>query len=423
MIKNERYAVGLDIGSSKIACVITDLRDGGAVQVVGVGQTPSKGLRRGVVVNLDATVQAVKAAVDEAELMAGVTVEAATVGIAGAHIRSFNSRGVVAVSGRDHTVSRDDLRRVMEAAQAVTIPHDREILHVLPQEFVLDDQAGISSPLGMNGSHLEANVHIVTAATTSVQNIVTCVNRAGIEVRHTVLEQLAAAESTLSNDEKELGVALIDIGGSVTSLAILEKGSIWHTAVLPAGGEHFSNDLAVGLRTPVPDAERLKKRYGCALPSLLQDNTSIEVPSVGGRKPRLLSLGVMAEILQPRAEEIFTLIHNEIVRAGFDKQLNAGIVLTGGGSLLPGTNEIAEQVFNLPVRTGSPEGLEGLTEPAAGPQYATAVGLALYGARHQAPRRRAALPINVGLLGRVGGRVREWFYEMFRMWGVMHDHN
>ena len=245
----------------------------------------------------------------------------------------------------------------MDAARAVSIPQDREILHVLPQEFVLDDQGGITQPMGMTGSRLEANVHIVTAATTSIQNLVTCVNRAGIEVRDTVLEQLAASESVLTNDERDLGVALIDIGGGTTDLAIFEKGSIWHTAVLPAGGDHFTNDLAVGLRTPIPDAERLKKKFGCALATLVEGEEAIEVPSVGGRKPRMLSRQVMAEILQPRAEEIFTLIHEEVVRAGFEKLLNAGVVLTGGGSLLPGMVEVAEQVFDLPVRLGAPAGV------------------------------------------------------------------
>ena len=413
MAKNERYVVGLDIGTTKITCVATELRDGGAVHVVGLGESPSRGLRKGVVVNLDATVQAIKAAVEEAELMAGVNVESATVGIAGGHIRSFNSRGVVAVPGKERIVSREDLRRVLDAAQAVSIPQDREILHVLPQEFVLDEQGGISSPVGMLGSRLEANVHIVTAASTSVQNLVTCVNRAGVEVRDTVLEQLAGAESTLTADEKELGVALIDIGGGTTDLAIFEKGAIWHTAVLPVGGAHFTNDLAVGLRTPSPEAERLKLKHGCALSSLVEESAAIEVPSVGGRKPRLLSLQVLSEILQPRAEEIFTLIHEEVVRAGFERQLNAGVVLTGGGSLLPGMTDVAEQVFDLPVRSGVPGGAEGLIQPASGPQHATSIGLALYGARHQSPRRRMPLPIDPGLFGRVGDRVKAWFAEMF----------
>jgi cell division protein FtsA len=409
MAKHERYVVGLDIGTTKISCVVAEVKENGDARVVGLGRAPSRGLRKGLVVNLDATVDAVKTAVEEAELMAGVSVELATVGIAGGHIRSFNSRGVVAVSGRDRTVSREDVRRVMEAAKAVSIPPDREILHVLPQEFVLDDHGGISSPIGLVGSRLEANVHIITAATTSVQNLVTCANRAGIEVRDTVLEQLAASESVLTEDERELGVALIDMGGGTTDLAIFEKASIWHTAVLPVGGDHFTNDLAVGLRTPIPDAERLKTKHGCALAMMVEENEAVEVPTVGGRKPRLLSMQVMAEILEPRAEEIFTLIREEIARAGFEKALNAGVVLAGGGSLLPGMTEVAEQVFDLPVRHGQPRGAQGMIEPSAGPQHSTAVGLALYGAQHHKTIRRVPLPVAVGAIT----KVRQWFSEVF----------
>jgi len=413
MGKNERYVVGLDIGTTKICCMIGEVRESGAVNVVGLGESASRGLRKGIVVNLDATVEAVKTAVAEAELMAGVNVESATIGIAGGHIRSFNSRGVVSVSSRDRVVSREDLRRVMEAARAVSIPQDREIMHVLPQEFVIDEHGGISAPVGLVGSRLEANVHIVTAGTTSIQNLVTCANRAGIEVRDTVLEQLAASESALNEDEKELGVAMIDIGGGTTDLAIFDKGSIWHTAVLPVGGDHFTNDLAVGLRTPIPDAERLKKKHGCALSSMVEENDAVEVPTVGGRKPRLLSQQVMAEILQPRAEEIFSLLRDEMARAGFDKMLNAGVVLTGGGCLLPGTIEIAEQIFDMPVRVGEAGGAEGLVDPTCGPQHAAAVGLALYSARHHKETRRAPLGMPIGPLGRVGDRMRTWISEMF----------
>jgi len=414
MAKNERYVVGIDIGTTRICCVVGEMKEDGEVHIVGLGEAVSRGLRKGIVVNLDTTVDAVKSAVEEAELMSGLNLESATVGIAGGHIRSFNSRGVVTVSGRDRAVSEDDVRRVMEAARAVSIPQDREILHVLPQEFVLDDQNGIANPVGLVGSRLEANVHIVTAATTSVQNLVSCINRAGVEVREPVLEQLAVAESVLSEDEKELGVALIDIGGGTTDLAIFEKGSLWHTAVLAVGGDHFTNDLAVGLRTPIPDAERLKLKHGCALASLIEENDAIEVPTVGGRKPRLLSHQVLAEILQPRAEEVFRLFHEEVVRAGFDKLLNAGVVLTGGGSLLPGINEVAEQIFDMPVRHGHPTGAEGLMQPASGAQYATAVGMALYGARYQKqPGHRLPLTIPHSGLRGVGGRVRAWFSEMF----------
>ncbi len=415
MPKSEHYTVGLDIGTTHICCVVGEVNERGQVDIVGLGEAPSRGLRKGVVVNVDATVHAVKAAVEEAELMAGLNIESAVVGIAGGHIRSFNSRGVVAVAGRDRTIVPDDVKRVMDAARAVSIPQDREVLHVLPQEFVVDDEHGIASPVGLVGAKLEANVHIITAATTSVQNLVSCANRSGIEVRDTVLEQCAVAEAVLSKDEKDLGVALIDIGGGTTDMAIFEKGSIWFTAVLPVGGDHFTNDLAVGLRTPIPDAERLKKSQGCALASLVQENTVIEVPTVGGRKSRQLSHQVMAEILQPRAQEIFTLFHNEIVRAGFDKMLNAGVVLTGGGSLLPGMTEMAEQVFDMPVRLGKPSGAGGLVEPFSGPQHAAAIGLALYGARHldEGAKRRIPLALQTSGIGKVGGRVRQWLTEMF----------
>jgi len=302
---------------------------------------------------------------------------------------------------------------VLDAARAVSIPADREIVHVLPQEFVVDEHGGIAAPIGLVGSRLEANVHIVTGSTTTIQNLVSCANRAGIEVRDTVLEQLAVAESVLSDDERQLGVAMIDIGGGTTDLAIFDRGSIWHTAVLPVGGDHFTNDLAVGLRTPIPDAERIKQKHGCTLSSLVDESQVVEVPTVGGRKPRLLSQQVMAEILQPRAEEIFTLLRDEISRVGYDSMLNAGIVLAGGGSLLPGMIEIAEQVFEMPVRQGEPGGAEGLVDPACGPQHTSAVGLAVYCAKHRKEMRRAPLGVPMGPLGRVGDRVKTWFSGIF----------
>jgi cell division protein FtsA len=408
MPKNERYIVGLDIGTHTICCIVAEMREGGSVEVVGYGSAPSRGLRKDSVVHPEATVEAIKTAVEEAELMAGVAVDRAVVGIAGAHIRSFNSRGVIHVTGKDGSVSRDDLRRVMDAARAVSIPSDREVLHVLPQEFVLDEHGGIAQPVGMNGSKLEANVHIVTASTTAIQNLINCVNQAGIEVRDTVLEQLAIAESVLSRDERELGVALIDVGGGTTDLAVFERGALWHTAVLPVGGDHFTNDLAVGLRTPIPDAERLKIKFGSALSTLVDGDEAIEVPSVGGRRPRLLSRQVMAEILQPRAEEVFALIRAEIARAGFERLLNAGVVLSGGGSLLPGMVEVAESVFGLPVRTGSLSGVPNIDDPGAASPYATALGLALFGFKNQSIRpQKSAIP-NF-LPHWLGVRVRTWF--------------
>jgi len=415
MGKNGRNVVGLDIGTSQVCCIVGEMLPEGGMQIVGLGEAVSRGLRKGVVVNMDATVDAIKAAVEEAELMAGITINEATIGIAGGHIRSFNSRGVIAVGGRERVVGQDDINRVMEAARAVSIPQDREILHVLPQEFVLDDQGGIHSPVGLVGSRLEANVHVITAASTSIQNLVSCTNRAGIEVQDTVLQQLAIAEATLSDDERELGVAVIDIGGGTTDLAIFERGSIWHTAVLPVGGDHFTNDLAVGLRTPIPDAERLKKKYGYALSGLVDQQEAIEVPTVGGRKPRLLSYQVLADILQPRAEELFALFRDEIQRAGFDRTLNAGVVLTGGGSLLPGMTEIAEQAFDMPVRLGQPLGVEGFIEPNAGPQYATSIGMGCWSAKHTTVSTRRRLPMSMpqGVVRNVGGRFRAWISEMF----------
>lgn len=412
MARKEEYVVGLDIGTTKICCVVGRIDEAGAVRIEGVGETASRGLRKGVVVNLDATVEAIKSAVEAAEAQAGVQVENATVGIAGAHIRSFNSRGVVAVRGRDGAVDAQDVERVMSAAQAVSIPADREILHVLPQEFVLDEQGGITHPTGMIGKRLEANVHLITAATGAIQNLVTCANRAGIEVRDTVVEQLAVANAILSEDEKELGVALLDIGGGTTDLAIFDRGALWHTAVLPVGGDHFTNDLAVGLRAPIPEAERLKQHYGCALSSMITENEAIEVTTVGGRRPRLLSHQVLAEILQPRATEIFTLIHEEVTRAGFDRSLNAGVVLAGGGSLLTGMVEVAEQVFEVPVRLGSASAAINGGDPL-GPQRTTAIGLAHYGAQHRAPRKRASVTVPSHGLSKVGSRVRSWFSEMF----------
>lgn len=412
MGRTQQFIVGLDIGTSKVACLVVEVRDDRIPHVVGFGEAPSRGIRKGVVVNLDSTVEAIRSAVEQAELMAQVSIDSVVVGVAGAHVRSFNSRGVVSVSGKDRTVTRDDVQRVLTAARAVSIPPDREIVHVLPQEFVIDGQGGIHSPAGMIGSKLEANVHIVTASSTAIQNVVTCANRAGIEVRETVLEQLAASEAVLSSDERDLGVALIDLGGGTVDYAIFERGSILHTSSLPVGGGHFSNDLAVGLRTPVEEAERLKLRHGVALGSMVQEDEEIEVPTVGGRKPRSLSRRILAEILQPRAEEVFQLVSEEIDRAGYDRVLNAGIVLTGGAAMLPGMAEVAERMFEVPVRLGVPQGLAGMIEPAPGPQHATVFGLALYGASHPVARPNV-FPVPVGPLMRWRDSVRQFFAELF----------
>ncbi|HET6371844.1 MAG TPA: cell division protein FtsA, partial [Candidatus Polarisedimenticolia bacterium] len=375
------------------------------------GRSASRGLRKGVVVNVDQTVDALRAAVEEAELMSGVSVERAFVGIAGGHIKGFNSRGVVAIAGRDREVTRDDVERVIESARAVQLPADRIIFHAVPQDFLLDDQDGIRDPAGMTGSRLEANVHIVTGAIPSLSNITNCVNRAGIEVAEMVLEQLAAAETALTHDERELGVALVDIGGGTTDLAIFSHGAICHTAVLPTGGDHFTNDIAVGLRTPIPEAERIKVKYGCALASLVDDDQTIEVPSVGGRKPRVLSRHILCEVLQPRTEEIFNLLQDEIARGGYEETINSGLVVTGGGAILEGVPEIAEQIFDLPVRRGSPAGVGGMVDGVSSPIYSTVVGLVMYGA--SSPTQTAALSVPTFLLGKVGVKMKSWFSELF----------
>jgi len=412
MAKNQqRYLVGLDIGTSKVAVAIGERKENGTLEVIGVGTAPSRGLRNGVVVNLDATIESVKHAVEEAELMAGISIERAYVGVAGGHVKGFNCRGVVAVSGRDREVTREDVARVLEAARAVSIPQDRTIFHVLPQEFIVDEQDGIGDPVGMSGSRLEANVHIVTGSISSIQNTVNCVNRAGIEVIETVLDPIAAAEAVLTHDERELGVALVDIGGGTTDLAVFRHGAVAHTAVLPAGGDHFTNDIAVGLRTPIPEAEKIKKKYGCALGTLVADDETIEVPSVGGRKARALSRRILCEILEPRTEEIFNLVQEDIERAGLRGSINAGLVLCGGGAILEGVPEVAEQVFDLPVRRGVPTGIVGLVDVVGTPAYSTVIGLLKYGEKRQPDRERA---VAAGMFfGRMGGSVRRWLGELF----------
>lgn len=409
MAKKDKYIIGLDIGTTKVCAIIGEINEEGKLDVIGIGTAGSQGMRKGVIVNLDKTVTSIKKAVEEAELMAGVDINRVYVGINGGHIKGFNSRGVIAVSGRDREIGETDVRRVVDAAKNIAIPRDREIFHVLPQEFIVDDQEGIGNPIGMSGSRLEVNVHMVTGSTTALQNVVTCVNRAGIEVMDTVLEQLASSEAVLTEDEKELGVALVEVGGGTTDLAIFEKGSIWHTSVLPTGGEHFTSDIAVGLRTPMQEAEKIKKKYGCALTSLIEEDETIEVPGVGGRKPRILSKKLMGEIIQPRAEEIFNLVNEEIQRAGYDKILNSGVVLTGGAAAMDGMCEIAEQIFDLPVRRGVPKNVGGLVDVVTSPIYSTAVGLILHGYHSKLARGVS----DHSSLGIIGGKIREWLSEFF----------
>ncbi|MGH7277672.1 MAG: cell division protein FtsA [Candidatus Rokuibacteriota bacterium] len=404
--------VGLDVGTTKICAVIAEPAAAGSVDIIGVGAAPSRGLRKGVVVNIDSTVEAIKHAVAEAEQMAGVEVSRVYVGVAGGHIRGVNSRGVVAVSGKHREVSETDVERVVEAARAINLPQDREIIHVLPQTFVVDDQDGVREPIGMSGVRLEAEVHIVTGAVTSVQNVIRSVNRAGLSVQDIVLEPLASSEAVLLDDEKELGIVLIDIGGGTTDVALLREGAIWHTAILPLGGDHITNDIAIGLRTPAADAEDLKKRYGCALTSMVPAEEAIDVPSVGGRKPRQLSRQVLAEIIQPRVEELFSLVARDLTRAGFIDSATAGIVATGGTSIMEGVPELAEGIFDQPVRRGVPVAVGGLSDVVNSPIYATAVGLALYGARRQAAGG-APDAADRNPFGRFGRRVAEWLSEIF----------
>jgi cell division protein FtsA len=407
--RKERYLVGLDVGTAKVTAVVGEIMDDGGLDIIGIGLAESKGIKRGLVVNLEAAVDSIKHAIEEAELTAGIEIDSVYLALSGAHVKGFNSRGVVAVAGKNREIAREDVRRAIDAAKAVSLPSGREILHVLPQDFVVDDQDGIGAPVGMTGARLEVNVHIITGNASSTQNVVACVNRAGVEVRGTVLEQLAAAESVLTSDERELGVALVDIGAGTTDFAIFERGSLWHTGVIAVGGDHFTNDIAVGLRTPVPDAERIKRRNGCARSGMVAEDDTMEVASVGGRKPRVMSRRILADILQPRAEEIFHLLWDEIRRAGFEKSLHSGIVLTGGASMLEGMAEIAEQIFDLPIRRGSPSGLGGLADHVNNPAFGTAVGLVMYA--HRTQRAELDRPVGAGTLGRVAGRLRSMFRE------------
>jgi cell division protein FtsA len=364
-----------------------------------------------VVVNLEAAVDSIKRAIDEAELTAGVEIDSVHLGLAGTHVKGFNSRGVVAVAGKNREITREDVGRAIDAAKAVALPSGREILHVLPQDFVVDEQDGIGAPVGMTGSRLEVNVHIVTGSASTTQNLIACVNRAGVSVQDTVLEQLAANESVLTQDERELGVALVDVGGGTTNFAIFERGSLWHTGVVAIGGDHFTNDIAVGLRAPIPDAEKVKRRSGCCLSAMVDEDETIEVASVGGRKPRLLPRRILSEILQPRAEETFHLLWDAVRTAGYEKSLNSGIVLTGGSAVLDGMSEIAEQIFDLPIRRGCPAGVGGLADHVNSPAFATGVGLVMYAHRNRV--EQASRTMSAGALSRVAGRLRVLFKEFF----------
>ncbi len=409
MAQEERgeLIVGLDIGTTKICVVVGEVHDN-RVDVIGIGRHPSIGLRRGVVVNIESTVHSIRQAVEEAERMAGCEINAVYVGIAGSHIKSFNSHGLIPITHSE--IRQDDIDRVVDAARAVPIPPDQEVIHVLPQEFMVDGQADIQDPIGMTGVRLEADVHIVTGSVTAVHNIVKCCNRAGLEVTDVVLEPLASAGAVLTKEEMELGVGLLDIGGGTADLAVFADGTIKHTFVLGLGGHNLTNDLSIGLRTPLKEAERLKEEFGCALASMIDKDQVIEVPSVGGRKNRKLSRKVMGEILEPRVEEMLTLINQELIESNFKEMVNAGMVLTGGTSLLENMEELAEQIFDLPVRIGHPENIGGVVDVVNTPQWATGVGLVIFGMKH-GPGENFKRSSG-GVLGRVAGRMKDWFKNM-----------
>lgn len=403
----DNLIIGLDIGTTKICAVVGEISPSG-VDIVGIGTHPSVGLRKGVVVNIESTVNSIKKAVEEAELMAGCEIRSVYAGIAGGHIKAFNSHGVIAVKTRE--VTRGDIERVIDAAKAIAIPLDREVIHVLPQEFIVDDQDGIQDPLGMSGVRLEVKVHIITGAVTSAQNIIRCANKSGLDVSDIVLESIASSETVLTPEEKELGVAIVDFGGGTTDMAIFSNNSIKHTSVLGLGGNNLTNDIAIGLRTPHQAAERIKRVHGCCLTSMINKEETIEVPSVGGRKPRILSRQILGEILEPRVEEILSLVNREILKSGFAETLASGVVVTGGGSLLEGIPELAEQIFNLPGRRGYPQGFGGIMDVVNSPMYATAVGLVLYGARG-IPKKKFRIR-DQHIFYRVMDRMRKWFREI-----------
>lgn len=407
MPKHEEIIVGLDIGTTKICAVVGEV-SGKDINIIGIGSHPSIGLRKGVVVNIESTVESIKKAVEEAELMAGCEISSVYAGIAGGHITGFNSHGIIAIKGPEITSS--DVDRVIEAARAVAIPMDREVIHVLPQEYIVDDQARINNPIGMAGVRLEAKIHIVTGAVTSAQNIVRCANRAGLDVCDIVLESLASGESVLTPEEKELGAALLDLGGGTTDLAIFSNRNIRHTFVLSLGGNNLTNDIAVGLRAPLAEAEKIKIKFGACIAKNISADETIEVPGMGGRKPRKLPRQILGEILEPRMEEIFTLIQREIYRAGMENLITSGMVITGGTALLSDVIEIAESVFNLPCRLGTPQGIGGLVDVVNNPMYATGVGLVLYGARYQSEKKFRIRDSNI--FNRVMNRMRRWFKDV-----------
>ena len=415
--------VGLDIGTTKVVCIVGEVHpfaqgEETKIDIIGFGQAPSTGLRKGVVINIDSTVEAIRKAVKEAENMAGIKINSAYVGIAGTHIKSFNSSGVVAV--KDKEITEQDVQRVIEAAQAIVIPQDREVLHVIPQEFIIDDQDGIRDPVGMNGVRLEAKVHVVTGAISTAQNLIKCANRAGIQVTKLCLQPIASSAAVLSNDEKELGVALVDIGGGTTDIAIFREGALLHTSVLPVGGVHITNDISVGVRASIDAAEKIKLAHGCAMASLVKDEETIEVPAVGEGKSRVVSRKILAEIIEPRVEELFSLIQSEITKTGYADLLAAGMVFTGGTTLLQGMIELGDFYFEVPLKRGVPIRLGGLKEVVNSPKFSTAVGLLKYGADQMSRGHQVSHSMigdtfmgEDGLVGKIGGQMKTWFKDLF----------
>ena len=407
--EDRKLIVGLDIGTSKVVSVVGELAAENSLEVIGIGSSRSHGLKRGVVVNIESTVQSIQRAVEEAELMAGCEIHTVFAGIAGSHVRSLNSHGIVAI--RDKEVSRSDVERVIDAARAVAIPANQRVLHVLPQEFLIDSQEGIREPVGMSGIRLEAKVHLVTGAVSATQNIVKCVQRCGLDVENVVLEQLASSYSVLTEDEKDLGICLVDMGGGTTDIAVFRGGAIQHTAVIPIAGDQVTNDIAVSLRTPTQYAEEIKIKYACALSQLANPDETIEVPSVGDRPPRRLARQTLAEVVEPRYEELFSLVRDELRRSGFEELIAAGIVLTGGSSKMEGAVELAEEIFHVPVRLGIPQYVEGLADIVRNPIHATAVGLLLYG-KEVAEGQADAAAARAGVVGGFS-RMKAWVQGNF----------
>lgn len=407
MQRQENIIVGLDVGTTKICAVVGEVQ-GNKINIIGIGTHPSIGLRKGVVVNIESTVESIQKAVEEAELMAGCEISSVYAGIAGGHITGFNSRGIVAIKGPE--VTKNDVDRVIDAARAVAIPMDREVIHVIPQEFIIDDQGGIQNPVGMSGVRLEAKIHIVTGAVTSAHNIVKCANRSGLDVCDIVLEPLASGEAVLTNEEKDVGTALLDLGGGTSDLAIFFGRNIKHTFVLSLGGNNLTNDISIGLRASQVEAEKIKIKYGTCVARDISNQETIEVPGMGGRKPRKLPRQILGEILEPRIEEIFTLIKREIFRAGMDNVITSGLVLTGGSSMLHGITDIAESIFDVPSRLGTPIGISGLIDVVNNPMYATGVGLVLYGAKNQPEKKFRIRDSNI--FHRVMTRMKRWFKDV-----------